>query len=189
MSWSDGGNEGLLDRGGRGGAIHCRSGLLVGQKATLSVDPPPDGSLYVDFKIGLGPSKQGYDVTGRTWCTFSGTVQGGKLECQHIEKKNVAPPAPSIAPFNPAVATNRAQPGETKGSRADLNLLNLLAWCVTAAGVGGVLIVGSDLALQLRRGEIGFGAVTMKRAFLILTACFLSMTAGPIIQFLNIPLP
>ncbi|WP_406079036.1 hypothetical protein [Micromonospora sp. NBC_00858] len=172
------------ERRDAGGAIHCRSrDLLVNQEVNLTVDLESDGSAYVDFKIGLGPTKEAYDVSGRKWCKFSGTVQGGKMECEDVERAASAPPVPSIAPFDPGSAADE------NGQRADLTLLNLLAWCVTAAGVAGLLVVGTNMALQLHRGVMGFGSSFARRVFLIVMSCFLAMAAGPIVQFLNIPLP
>ena len=36
-------------------------------------------------------------------------------------------------------------------------IINILAWCVTAAGVFGVMVVGINMAIQLNRGEPGEG--------------------------------
>ncbi|WP_329538377.1 hypothetical protein OG568_59830 (plasmid) [Streptomyces sp. NBC_01450] len=70
------------------------------------------------------------------------------------------------------------------GADADF-LLGLLAWCASAAGVGGVLFTGILMALQLRRGEPGEGASHMRGMFFVLLGCVLATTAGPIVQFLG----
>ncbi|MFD5065016.1 hypothetical protein [Streptomyces sp. NPDC058394] len=70
------------------------------------------------------------------------------------------------------------------GADAD-NLLGILAWCASAAGVTGVLITGMLMALQLRRGEFGEGASYWRAMVFVLLACVLATTAGPIVQFLG----
>ncbi|MFF2519459.1 hypothetical protein [Streptomyces sp. NPDC058086] len=70
------------------------------------------------------------------------------------------------------------------GADAD-RLLGILAWCASAAGVGGVIVTGSLMALQLHRGEPGEGASHMRKLITVLSACVLAATAGPIIRFLG----
>ncbi|MEV0185805.1 hypothetical protein AB0I54_42050 [Streptomyces sp. NPDC050625] len=70
------------------------------------------------------------------------------------------------------------------GADADF-LLGTLAWCASAAGVGGVIVTGTLMGLQLHRGEPGEGASHMRRLIIVLSACVLAATAGPIIQFLG----
>lgn len=62
-------------------------------------------------------------------------------------------------------------------------LLELLAWCVSAAAVAGVLIVGIQLALQLRRGEPGEGATYFRGLAFVMGACVIGVSAGPIVAF------
>ncbi|MEE1940978.1 hypothetical protein V1L54_16465 [Streptomyces sp. TRM 70361] len=66
-------------------------------------------------------------------------------------------------------------------------LLGYLAWCVSAAAVAGLIIVGLQMAMQLRRGEMGEGATYFRGAFFVLGACVLGVTAGPIVQFVVSP--
>ncbi|MDX3850994.1 hypothetical protein [Streptomyces sp. AK02-01A] len=69
---------------------------------------------------------------------------------------------------------------------ADANtLLEILGWCASAAGVAGLIIVGTQMALQLRRGEMGEGAGHMRSLFIVLGACVIAGTAGPIVSFLG----
>ncbi|MGP3925282.1 hypothetical protein [Streptomyces sp. 8N616] len=75
-------------------------------------------------------------------------------------------------------------PGSVEGDPAEY-LLGILAWCVSAAGVGGVIIVGTQMAIQLRRGEMGEGATYFRGLVIILGACVLAATAGPIVRFLG----
>lgn len=70
------------------------------------------------------------------------------------------------------------------GTDADF-LLGLLTWCASAAGVGGVIITGTLLALQLRRGEPGENASYMRGLFYVFLGSVLAVTAGPIIAFLG----
>ncbi|MFI6661400.1 hypothetical protein ACIBL8_38390 [Streptomyces sp. NPDC050523] len=68
---------------------------------------------------------------------------------------------------------------------AGLNLLGVLAWAVSAAGVGGLIVIGTQMAMQLRRGEMGEGATYFRGVVIILGACILGSTAGPIVSFLG----
>ncbi|MEV0036456.1 hypothetical protein [Streptomyces sp. NPDC050804] len=70
------------------------------------------------------------------------------------------------------------------GADADF-LLGLLAWCGTAAGVGGVITVGSLMALQLRHGIPGEKAEHLRALFFVLMASVLVATAGPLVAFLG----
>ncbi|MFE1519002.1 hypothetical protein ACFW9I_19595 [[Kitasatospora] papulosa] len=70
------------------------------------------------------------------------------------------------------------------GADAD-NVLGILAWCASAAGVAGVLITGLLMALQLRRGEFGEGASYWRGMVFVLVGCVLTSTAGPIVQYLG----
>jgi hypothetical protein len=66
-----------------------------------------------------------------------------------------------------------------------LDILGLLAWCASAAGVAGLLFTGTLMALQLRRGEPGEHAVHLRGVYYVLVASVLATTAGPIIHFLG----
>ncbi|MFD4739888.1 hypothetical protein ACFWNR_20500 [Streptomyces virginiae] len=63
-----------------------------------------------------------------------------------------------------------------------LNLiLGYMAWLVSAAGVLGVLIVGSRMAIGLRSGQ---GDEHLTQLATVLGACILGATAGPLVAFL-----
>jgi hypothetical protein len=64
-------------------------------------------------------------------------------------------------------------------------ILGVLAWCASAAGVAGLLIVGMQMAIQLRRGEPGEGGAYFGGFFFVTLACLLATTAGPIVAFLG----
>lgn len=70
------------------------------------------------------------------------------------------------------------------GTSAD-TLLGLLAWCASAAGVAGVIMVGIQLALRLNSGEPGEGAGYFRGLVTVLGACVLATTAGPLVSFLG----
>ncbi|MFE6946572.1 hypothetical protein [Streptomyces chartreusis] len=70
------------------------------------------------------------------------------------------------------------------GADADF-LLGVLAWTASAAGVGGTIIVGMQLALQLHRGLPGEGGNYFRGLFFVLGGCILATTAGPIVSFLG----
>ncbi|MEU3255669.1 hypothetical protein [Streptomyces sp. NPDC006997] len=63
------------------------------------------------------------------------------------------------------------------------DLLGYLTWIVSAASVGGLLVVGIQMAMQLRRGEMGEGATYFRGGFIVISACVLGTTAGPIVNF------
>jgi hypothetical protein len=77
-------------------------------------------------------------------------------------------------PFNPT------------GGDAD-ELLALLAWCATVAGVAGLMIVGIKMALQLNRGVAGEESEHYRGFFFVIVACLLAASAGPIVTFLFSP--
>ncbi|MER7548923.1 MULTISPECIES: hypothetical protein [Streptomyces] len=64
-------------------------------------------------------------------------------------------------------------------------LLGLLAWCASAAGVGGVITVGTLMALQLRSGEHGEGGQHFRGLFFVMLASVLASTAGPLVAALG----
>lgn len=66
-------------------------------------------------------------------------------------------------------------------------LLGYLAWSVTAAAVAGLMVVGIQMSLQLRRGEMGEGATYFRGAVFVLGACVLGVTAGPLVEFVVSP--
>ncbi|MGD1223388.1 hypothetical protein AB9Q10_33750 [Streptomyces krungchingensis] len=59
-------------------------------------------------------------------------------------------------------------------------VLNLIAWLVTAAGVAGLLIVGSRMALAVKTGD---GDEHMSQFLMVMGACVIGTTAGPIVGF------
>ncbi|MEU0127045.1 hypothetical protein [Streptomyces sp. NPDC006289] len=66
-------------------------------------------------------------------------------------------------------------------------LLGNFAWVVTAAAVAGVIVIGTQMALQLRRGEMGEGATHFRGFAIVMGACILGMTAGPLVNYVIHP--
>ncbi|WP_411081841.1 hypothetical protein [Streptomyces sp. cmx-18-6] len=60
-------------------------------------------------------------------------------------------------------------------------ILGYLAWLVSAAGVLGVLIVGSRMAIALRSGG---GDEHLTQFAVVMGACIIGATAGPLVEFL-----
>ncbi|MFJ6742941.1 hypothetical protein ACIQOU_29120 [Streptomyces sp. NPDC091279] len=72
----------------------------------------------------------------------------------------------------------------TGGEAGALDLLGYLMWGVSAAAVAGVIIIGTQLALQLRRGEPGEGATYFRGLFFVLGGCVVAISAFSIVDFL-----
>ncbi|MFJ9372368.1 hypothetical protein [Streptomyces sp. NPDC101455] len=64
-------------------------------------------------------------------------------------------------------------------------ILNTLCWGASACGVAGLIIVGMQMALQLRRGDPGEGGEHFRGVFYVVLACVLASTAGPLVTFLG----
>ncbi|MFD3936665.1 hypothetical protein ACFWSF_17595 [Streptomyces sp. NPDC058611] len=60
-------------------------------------------------------------------------------------------------------------------------ILGWMAWLVSVAGVFGVLIVGSRMAIALRSGN---GDEHLAQLATVLGACIIGATTGPIVAFL-----
>ncbi|MET8454313.1 hypothetical protein [Streptomyces sp. NPDC005209] len=64
-------------------------------------------------------------------------------------------------------------------------IINTLSWSASACGVAGLIIVGMQMALQLRRGDPGEGGEHFRGVFFVVLACVLATTAGPLVKFLG----
>ncbi|MFY1682936.1 hypothetical protein [Micromonospora sp.] len=89
--------------------------------------------------------------------------------------------APAAAP-SPLPAFQPPPPYNPAGGAAD-DLLNLLAWGVSAAGVAGLLILGISMAIQLNRGVPGEMSDHFRGAVFVAMGCVLGATAGPLVMF------
>ncbi|MEU9748674.1 hypothetical protein [Streptomyces niveus] len=66
-------------------------------------------------------------------------------------------------------------------------LIGYLGWSVTAAAVAGVMFVGVQMAMQLRYGEMGAGSTHFRGLVLVMIACILCLTAGPLVEYVVKP--
>jgi hypothetical protein len=89
-----------------------------------------------------------------------------------------APPGP-LAP----VDTPNYNPAGTPVGTGSDQLLGILAWLATAAGVAGLLTIGMMFALQLRRGEPGEMGEYFRGLLIVIIACLVAASAGPIVAF------
>ncbi|MGW1004948.1 hypothetical protein [Streptomyces sp. NPDC002520] len=62
-------------------------------------------------------------------------------------------------------------------------VLGYIAWLATAAGVAGVMIVGTRMALALKTGD---AEEHLKEYLIVLGACVIAACAGPIVQFVGL---
>ncbi|WP_233636483.1 MULTISPECIES: hypothetical protein [Streptomyces] len=60
-------------------------------------------------------------------------------------------------------------------------ILSYLAWLVSAAGILGILIIGSRMAIALRSGS---GDEHLTQFAVVMGACVIGATAGPLVEFL-----
>ncbi|POX40918.1 hypothetical protein C3486_11950 [Streptomyces sp. Ru73] len=60
-------------------------------------------------------------------------------------------------------------------------VMGIVAWVATAAGVMGLLIVGARMALSIRQGE---GQEHLVQLGTVLGACIIAATAGPVVNFI-----
>ncbi|WP_413102878.1 hypothetical protein [Streptomyces sp. Inha503] len=63
-------------------------------------------------------------------------------------------------------------------------LIGYLAWAVTACAVAGLIVIGIQMAMRLRRGE---GAEYYREGVVVAVACILGAAAGPLVEFLVVP--
>ncbi|MER5339345.1 hypothetical protein ABT030_03185 [Streptomyces mirabilis] len=70
------------------------------------------------------------------------------------------------------------------GANGDV-ILGIIAWCASACGIAGLIIVGMQMALQLHRGEPGEGGEHFRGVFFVGLACLVASTAGPIVAYLG----
>lgn len=66
-------------------------------------------------------------------------------------------------------------------------LLGYLGWSVTAAAVAGVMFIGVQMAMQLRYGEMGAGSAHFRGLVLVMIACILCLSAGPLVEYVVQP--
>lgn len=92
-------------------------------------------------------------------------------------------PRPSWSPGEAEYGPNKKfVPGPEAGQ-----LLGYLAWLVTAAAVAGVIVIGIQMAMRLRAGEMGEGATYFRGIVIILGSCILGASAGPLVNYVIWP--
>jgi hypothetical protein len=153
--------------------------LQTSETGKLSVPYRDSDKILMDVEIFMPWSENhnDYDMTGRTNCVMYGVTAGWEFDCGKSSAADVTVAKPSIAAYQPAMGSNE-DPLKY--------LLNILAWAVTAASVAGLIITGINMALQLRRGEPGEFSEHWRGLVYVGSACMLGLTAGPIVQFLQI---
>ncbi|WP_232521191.1 hypothetical protein [Micromonospora phaseoli] len=146
----------------------------------LSAPYKSGDTVKIDIEMHTGltgesVTKDNVDITGATSCTISGAVHAGKFECDSpINSLKFSPPAIEEYTIN------------SNKKKAVSKLLDFMAWLVSAAAVAGVLITGATLASQLRRGALEERTEYMKHIALVLAACLIATTAGPLIAWLDL---
>ncbi|GAB3806222.1 hypothetical protein [Micromonospora zhanjiangensis] len=156
----------------------CSGSLMMRKTATLWVDGKPNDRVYLDLEIYGEHTHNDLDITGGNQCTVTGDLVVAKLRCNSPQVENSFG-VPTVKPYSINVDDPNS-PG--------MSLLNLLAWCVSAAGVTGLLITGLNLAMQLRRGEPGEFGEHWRGLVMVGAACLLGAVAGPLVEFIH-PIP
>ncbi|MCA2211836.1 hypothetical protein [Jidongwangia harbinensis] len=171
----------LFENSQGGDQRHCSGRKNTAQEWELTVPVQgDDDQILIDYEIfgKLGQSTwTDADQTGKDGpCTVTGVTEGFKIDCGKSNKE-IRISKPTLTAYQPAM-----------GSSEDplKYLLNILAWAVTAASVAGLIITGINMALQLRRGEPGEFSEHWRGLVYVGSACMLGLTAGPLVQFLEI---
>ncbi|MEV7659209.1 hypothetical protein AB0O39_34220 [Streptomyces anulatus] len=86
---------------------------------------------------------------------------------------------PSLLPVGTKVPSPSRSAPDALTSKVDV-VLGIAAWAGTAAGVAGVLITGTMMAISMKRGE---SSEHMSRLGMVLGGCVLVATAGPLVSF------
>ncbi|WP_225854589.1 hypothetical protein [Micromonospora sp. ALFpr18c] len=159
---------------------HCGGQKLTAQSWDVDIPYQPGDRIFVWAKVVAGQDTNHYEATGAANCTISGATISSKFDCDNPGMPPPVFPEPSISPFNPLAQNGAYQ------KPALVNLLNVLAWCVSAAGVGGLLFIGTQMALQVRLGYPGRSAELRQEVIIVAVACIIAAAVGPIVMFLDI---
>ncbi|MFD0746236.1 hypothetical protein ACFQ1L_33600 [Phytohabitans flavus] len=91
-------------------------------------------------------------------------------------------PAPEAtsSPLHVGVPRPQSPSAPEELAESVVTALNLLAWAGTAAGVIGVLVTGTVMAISQRRGD---GGEHMGRLGWVMAGCVLVASAGPIVSW------
>ncbi|GAB1639710.1 hypothetical protein [Krasilnikovia sp. MM14-A1259] len=166
----------------RGSDRSCSGWLAVNNSATLRADTTDTlDEVFLDTEVDKFFGTETRDdklITGATDCEVSGTTENWPIRCNTPKAPAVPVSAPAVAPF----AISPTDPNDPA-----MSLLNLLAWCVTAAAVAGLIVTGMNMALQMRRGEPGEFSEHWRGFLYVGAACLIGATAGPVVSFLGLP--
>lgn len=147
----------------------------------LSVEYTEGDTVWVDFEMlvdlsGHSRTKDNIEVTGAHTCDVSGALYAGKFKCDTpINELNFTPP--EIEPYTIDV---------NDSDEPVMQLINLMAWCVSIAAVLGLMLTGISLSVQLRRGVTGEMGEYGRQLWMVAGACLLAASAGPVIEFLGV---
>lgn len=163
-----------------GSERQCTGQKMAAQTEILNIRYTPGDWVKLDFEVKLDPVKYPDNViTGGHNCVAEGILNFTKVDC-HLPTDAAAAGttfAPkSLAPY--AINVNDPEDGV-------MQVLGLLAWCVTAACVLGLMIIGINMAVQLRRGEPGEFGTHWRAISLVTFSCILGVTAGPLVAALG----
>ena len=169
-----------------GGDRSCsekKDAISFEEKFGLTVEYTEGDKVWVDFEMftgtrGESKTEDNIEVTDAHNCSLGGLLHSGTFQCDW--KPDVLE---SFAP--PSIAAYKVDLGDP--NEPVLKLLNLLAWLVSAAAVVGLLITGTQLALTLRHtGEASDMAQNLRPLSVIVAACLLATSAGPVVGFLGL---
>ncbi|MER7167826.1 hypothetical protein ABT336_17370 [Micromonospora sp. NPDC000207] len=76
-----------------------------------------------------------------------------------------------------------AEPFDPGANGEAADILGLLAWCMTAAAVGGLIITGMQMAIQLNRGTAAENSEYFRAVAMIFFACLIGASAGPLVTW------
>ncbi|MEU7926721.1 hypothetical protein [Micromonospora sp. NPDC049801] len=96
---------------------------------------------------------------------------------------NVAPRGMPVPQREPMPSLAPLPQYDPLGSGGLEPLLNLLAWAVTATSVAGLMIVGILMMLQLNRGTPGEESEHFRGFTIVMFACLLGASAGPLVTW------
>jgi hypothetical protein len=150
---------------------------------TLTVEAFPGDKEYLDFEefvdtLGHSETQDDTDVTGTTYCDATGTLYDFKIHCDW-PSSSADPRVFSMSPPT-AFQVNTTNPADPV-----MELLNVLAWCVSSAALIGLIIAAIQLSLQLRHGVVGYTVELLRPFIILITACLIAASAGPVVSFLG----
>ncbi len=150
-------------------------------KFSLSAKYTDGDTVWVDINMftdltGGSRDVDNVEITGSHSCKLWGALYAGKFKCDLVSR-NIEFTPPEIPEYKPTLGAGQPVTG----------LLNLMAWCVSAAAVAGLIIIGMTMASRIRSGVFAERSEYLRQFITVLIACLIAATAGPIIEWLKIP--